>query len=60
MGYSNDMIARERDVTLRSVETMVNRLFTALGLSADPRSNARVKAAMLYARTMGVPKAAST
>jgi DNA-binding NarL/FixJ family response regulator len=60
MGYSNDMIARERNVTLRSVETMVNRLFTALGLSADPRSNARVKAAMLYARTMGVPKAAST
>ena len=60
MGYSNDMIARERNVTLRSVETMVNRLFTALGLSSDPRSNARVKAAMLYARTMGVPKAAST
>ena len=56
LGYSNDMIARERGVTVRSVETMVNRLFTKLGLSADSRSNARVKAAMLFARTMGIPR----
>lgn len=56
LGYSNDMIARERGVTVRSVETMVNRLFTTLGLSADSRSNARVKAAMLFARTMGIPR----
>lgn len=58
MGYSNDMIARERGVTLRSVESLVNRVFTALGLSSDARSNARVKAAMLYARTMGIPRTA--
>lgn len=57
LGYSNDMIARERDVTVRSVESLVNRVFTALGLSSDARSNARVKAAMLYARTMGIPRA---
>lgn len=56
LGYSNDMIARERGVTVRSVESLVNRAFTALGLSSDARSNARVKAAMLYARTMGIPK----
>ena len=56
MGHSNDMIAKERGVTLRSVESLVNRLFTALGLASDARSNARVKAAMLYARTMGVPR----
>lgn len=56
MGFSNDMIAKERDVTVRSVESMVNRLFSTLGLSADSRSNARVKAAMLYARTMGIPR----
>jgi DNA-binding NarL/FixJ family response regulator len=59
MGYSNDQIARERGVTLRSVESLVNRLFAALGLSSDSRSNARVKAAMLYARVMGVPRSAS-
>ena len=57
MGYSNDMIAQERGVTVRSVESLVNRLFAALELSADARSNARVKAAMLYARTMGIPRA---
>jgi DNA-binding NarL/FixJ family response regulator len=59
MGYSNDQIAQERGVTLRSVESLVNRLFVALGLSSDARSNARVKAAMLYARVMGVPRSAS-
>lgn len=58
MGYSNDMIARERGVTLRSVESLVNRVFTALGLASDSRSNARVKAAMLYARAMGIPRTA--
>lgn len=57
MGYSNDMIAQQRGVTVRSVESLVNRLFSALELSADSRSNARVKAAMLYARTMGIPRA---
>jgi DNA-binding NarL/FixJ family response regulator len=56
IGYSNEMIAIHRNVTLRSVESLVNRLFGALGLSSDSRSNARVKAAMLYARTMGVPR----
>lgn len=59
MGYSNDQIARERGVTLRSVESLVNRLFAALGLASDARSNARVKAAMLYARVMGVPRSSS-
>ena len=57
MGYSNEMIAQHRGVTQRSVETMVARLFAALGLSGDSRSNARVTAAMLYARTMGIPRA---
>jgi DNA-binding NarL/FixJ family response regulator len=59
MGYSNDQIAQERGVTLRSVESLVNRLFVALELSSDARSNARVKAAMLYARVMGVPRSPS-
>ena len=60
MGYSNDTIAQKRGVTVRSVESLANRLFAALDLSADSRSNARVKAAMLYARTMGIPRTGGT
>lgn len=56
MGYSNEMIAEKRGTTLRSVESLVHRLFTALGLASDARSSARVSAAMLYARTMGIPR----
>lgn len=56
LGYSNEMIAAQRGVTRRSVETLVTRLFHALGLSGDARSNARVKAAMLYAQVMGIPR----
>lgn len=59
MGYSNEMIAERRGTTIRSVESLVHRLFTSLGLSSDPRSNARVNAAMLYARTMGIPRASA-
>jgi DNA-binding NarL/FixJ family response regulator len=59
MGYSNEMIAEKRGTTIRSVESLVHRLFTSLGLSSDPRSNARVNAAMLYARTMGIPRASA-
>ena len=56
LGYSNEMIAEKRGTTVRSVESLVNRLFTALELSSDSRSNARVRAAMLYARVMGIPR----
>ena len=56
MGMSNSMIAEKREVTLRSVETLVNRLFVALGVSSDSRSNARVKAALMYAESMGIPR----
>lgn len=56
MGLSNERIARQRGVTLRSVESLVSRLFAALGLASDSSSNARVKAAMLYARCMGIPR----
>lgn len=55
-GMSNSMIAEKRNVTLRSVETLVNRLFVALGVASDSRSNARVKAAMIYAESMGIPR----
>lgn len=56
LGMSNSMIAEKRNVTLRSVETLVNRLFVALGVASDSRSNARVKAAMIYAESMGIPR----
>jgi len=55
-GYSNETIATRRQVSVRSVESMVNRVFTALGLAADAKRNPRVTAAMLYARAMGVPR----
>lgn len=56
LGMSNEQISEQRGVTLRSVESLVNRLFAALGLSSSSRSNARVRAAMTYARVMGVPR----
>ena len=56
LGLTNDAIARERRVSLRSVETLVSRLFSTLGISGDPNVNARVTAAMLYARWVGIPR----
>lgn len=59
LGLSNEAIATERRVSLRSVESLVSRLFTALGIASDPSINARVTAAMLYARWVGIPRGRS-
>ena len=56
LGLSNEAIAKERRVSLRSVESLVSRLFTALGIAGDPMLNPRVSAAMLYARWIGIPR----
>jgi DNA-binding NarL/FixJ family response regulator len=56
LGLSNEAIAKERGVSLRSVESLVSRLFTSLGIASDPTVSARVAAAMLYARWVGVPR----
>lgn len=35
-GYSNDRIAQRLGITARTVETHTSRIFTKLGLEADP------------------------
>ena len=59
LGLSNEAIAAQRNVSLRSVESLVSRMFNALGIASDPMVNARVSAAMLYARWIGIPRVRS-
>jgi DNA-binding NarL/FixJ family response regulator len=48
-GCSNEEIARQMDLTTRSVERRISRLYRSLGVDADPKVNSRVEAARLYA-----------
>ncbi len=52
-GLTNAEIARRRDVSVRAVEKSVERVFQALGLSADEHTTPRVAAATLYTLTFG-------
>jgi DNA-binding NarL/FixJ family response regulator len=47
-GLSNAAIARERDVTLRAAEALIQRTFAALGIKGDPDMNSRVVAVRLW------------
>jgi DNA-binding NarL/FixJ family response regulator len=47
-GLSNAAIARERDVTLRAAEALIQRTFAALGVKGDPDVNSRVIAVRLW------------
>ena len=47
-GLSNAAIARERNVTLRAAEALVQRTFTALGVKGNPDVNSRVVAVRLW------------
>ena len=47
-GLSNAAIARERDVTLRAAEALIQRTFAALGVKGDPDINSRVIAVRLW------------
>ncbi len=47
-GLSNAAIARERDVTLRAAEALIQRTFAALGVKGDPDVNSRVVAVRLW------------
>jgi DNA-binding CsgD family transcriptional regulator len=49
-GYSNDRIAWRLRVTSRTVESHINRIFTKLGLEADPATHRRVLAVLAYLR----------
>ena len=47
-GLSNAAIAREKNVTLRAAEALVQRTFTALGVKGNPDVNSRVVAVRLW------------
>ena len=56
LGLSNAEIARQRGTSLRNVEKLVSRTFSALGLSDDATHNPRVAATRIYIEAMGVPR----
>jgi len=49
-GYSNERIAEQLEVTSRTVETHTSRIFTKLGLEADPANHRRVLAVLAHLR----------
>lgn len=49
-GYSNERIAEQLQVTSRTVETHTSRIFTKLGLEADPANHRRVLAVLAHLR----------
>ncbi len=49
-GHSNDRIAERLAVTARTVETHTSRIFTKLGLEADPATHRRVLAVLAHLR----------
>jgi len=55
-GYSNDRIAQRLEVTARTVETHTSRIFTKLGLDADPATHRRVLAVLVHLRASASPR----
>ena len=47
-GLSNIGIAKDRGISVRAAEAMVQRTFLALGVRSDPDSNARVLAVRMW------------
>ncbi len=47
-GASTRAVAEQRGTTVRAAETMIGRLFAALGLDDDEQSNPRVSAVLLW------------
>lgn len=54
-GHSNDRIAARLAVTARTVETHTSRIFTKLGLEADPSTHRRVLAVLAHLRVKAPP-----
>ena len=57
MGHSNHEIAAQRGTTVRAVEHLVKRAFSAAGVDADAPGNARVVAAKQFISVAGMPQA---
>ena len=47
-GLSNASIAKERNITLRAAEALIQRTFQALGVNSDPTINPRVVAVRMW------------
>ena len=47
-GLSNASIAKERDITLRAAEALIQRTFVALGVNGDSNINPRVVAVRMW------------
>lgn len=47
-GYSNTAIARKRNRTVKSTESMIHRLFASLNIATDPDINPRIIAVRLW------------
>lgn len=54
-GHSNERIAEQLLVTARTVETHTGRIFTKLGLEADPTTHRRVLAVLAHLRASASP-----
>lgn len=54
-GHSNDRIAERLAVTPRTVETHTSRIFSKLGLEADPSTHRRVLAVLAHLRAKASP-----
>ena len=55
-GLSNASIAKERDITLRAAEALIQRTFQALGVNGDPSVNPRVVAVRMWHQVKVVVK----
>jgi DNA-binding NarL/FixJ family response regulator len=55
MGLSNQEIAAQRGTTVRAVEHLVKRAFSAAGVEQDSPGNARVVAARQFISVAGMP-----
>lgn len=52
-GFSNQEIARQTELSVKSVERWVERVYVELGIDSSAQSNPRVKAATTYLRMTG-------
>jgi DNA-binding NarL/FixJ family response regulator len=55
LGYTNEYIARSKDVAVGTVERWNNEIFEALGIARDGDTNRRVEAVRRYVAAVGLP-----
>lgn len=55
-GYTNAVIAKQRNTSIRAVELMLNAVYTNLGIDVDGDLNPRVEAVRQFITAAGTPK----